>query len=52
MSDFGLSKTLSANGEFQVEETHVKNLRDFVEFKNFSGPLREDEEEDKEAVGL
>ena len=51
LSDFGLSKTLSANGEFQVEETHVKNLRDFVEFKNFSGPLREDEEEDKEAVG-
>ena len=31
LSDFGLSKTLSANGQAQVEETHVKNLRDFVE---------------------
>ena len=51
LSDFGLSKTLSANGEFQLEKTHEKNLRDFVEFNKFSGPLREDEEEDKEAVG-
>ena len=51
LSDFGLSKTLSANGLAQVEETHVKNLRDFVEFKKFSGPFGDDEEEDKEAVG-
>ena len=51
MSDFGLSKTLSENGEFENEETHVKNLRDFVEFKKFSSNFGDDENENKDAVG-
>jgi serine/threonine protein kinase len=51
LSDFGLSKTLPENGELKVQEAHVKNLRDFVEFKKFTSNLREEEEENKEAVG-
>ena len=51
LSDFGLSKTLPENGELKVQEAHVKRLRDFVEFKKFSSNLREEEEENKEAVG-
>jgi serine/threonine protein kinase len=53
LSDFGLSKTLSENGEFEVEEAHVKNLRDFVEFKKFPFMLNfgDDEDENKDAVG-
>ena len=51
LSDFGLSKTLSENGEFENEETHVKNLRDFVEFKKFSSNFGDDENENKDAVG-
>ena len=50
LSDFGLSKTLSENGKIEVEETHVKNMIDFVEFKKFPANL-EDEDENKEAVG-
>ena len=50
LSDFGLSKTLSENGKIEVEETHVKNMIDFVEFKKFPSTF-EDEDENKEAVG-
>ena len=51
LSDFGLSKTLPKNGEFETEEADVKNLRDFVEFKKFQINLGDDEEENKDAVG-
>ena len=51
LSDFGLSKSLSENGEFETEEAHVKNLRDFVEFKKFSSTLGDDEDQNKDAVG-
>ena len=53
LSDFGLSKTLSKNGKLEVEETHVKNLIDFVEFKKFPTNLAnlDDDDENKEAVG-
>ena len=51
LSDFGLSKTLSENGDFQTEEAHVKNLRDFVEFKKFPSNFGDDEDENKDAVG-
>ena len=51
LSDFGLSKTLSKNGKLEVEETHVKNLIDFVEFKKFPINIGDDEDENKDAVG-
>ena len=51
LSDFGLSKTLSENGEFETQEAHVKNLRDFVEFKKFPNNFGDDEDENKDAVG-
>ena len=51
LSDFGLSKSLSENGEFEVEQAHLKNLRDFVEFKNFTNILGDDEDKNKDAVG-
>ena len=51
LSDFGLSKTLSENGEFETEEAYVKNLRDFVEFKNHTSNFGDDEDENKDAVG-
>ena len=51
LSDFGLSKTLPEKGMHEVEEVHVKNLRDFVEFKKFPINLGDDEDENKDAVG-
>ena len=51
LSDFGLSKTLPENGEFKVQEAHVKNLRDFVEFKKFPINLGDEEEQNKDAMG-
>ena len=53
LSDFGLSKTLSESGEFEVEQARVKNLRDFVEFNKFPSNfiLGDDEDENKDAVG-
>ena len=49
LSDFGLSKTLQDDNEFDV----AKNLRNFVEFNKIplSFSIGKDEEEDKEAVG-
>ena len=49
LSDFGLSKTLQEDNEFDV----AKNLRNFVEFNKIplSFSIGNDEEEDKEAVG-
>ena len=51
LSDFGLSKTLLEKGMHEVEEVHVKNLRDFVEFKKFPINLGDDEDDNKDAVG-
>ena len=53
LSDFGLSKTLSESGESEVDQDHVKNLRDFVEFNKvpINLNLGDDEDENKEAVG-
>ena len=53
LSDFGLSKTLSESGEFEVEQARVKNLRDFVEFNKFPSNFifGDDEDENKDAVG-
>ena len=51
LSDFGLSKTLPEKGEYEVEEAHLKNLTDFVEFKKFPINLGDDEDENKDAVG-
>ena len=49
LSDFGLSKTLQEDNDFDV----VKNLRNFVEFNKIplSFSIGNDEEETKEAVG-
>ena len=49
LSDFGLSKTLQDNNEFDV----AKNLRNFVEFNKFpiNFNLGDDEDENKDAVG-
>ena len=49
MSDFGLSKSLQENGDFDV----TKNLRNFVEFNKFpiNFNLGDDEDENKDAVG-
>jgi serine/threonine protein kinase len=51
LSDFGLSKTLPENGENEVEEVHVKNLREFVEFNEYPLTFGDDEDENKDAVG-
>ena len=51
LSDFGLSKTLPENGEVEVEEAHVKYLRDFVEFNEYPLNFGDDEDENKDAVG-
>ena len=51
LSDFGLSKTLPENGDVEVEEAHVKNLRDFVEFNQYPLNFGDDEDENKDAVG-
>ena len=47
-----MRKTLSKNGKLEVEETHVKNLIDLVEFKKFPTNLAnlDDDYENKEAV--
>ena len=49
LSDFGLSKSLQENGDFDV----TKNLRNFVEFNKFpiNFNLGDDEDENKDAVG-
>jgi serine/threonine protein kinase len=49
LSDFGLSKTLEEDGEFDV----VKKLKNFVEFSKFpiNFNLGDDEDENKDAVG-
>ena len=49
LSDFGLSKTLQEDNEFEV----VKNLKNFVEFNKFpiNFNLGDDEDENKDAVG-
>ena len=51
LSDFGLSKTLPENGEDEVEEVHVKNLREFIEFNEYPLNFGDDEDENKDAVG-
>jgi serine/threonine protein kinase len=51
LSDFGLSKTLPENGENEVEEVHVKNLREFIEFNEYPLNFGDDEDENKDAVG-
>ena len=51
LSDFGLSKTLPENGENEVEEAHVKNLREFIEFSEYPLNFGDDEDENKDAVG-
>ena len=51
LSDFGLSKTLPENGESEVEEAHVKNLREFIEFSEYPLNFGDDEDENKDAVG-
>ena len=49
LSDFGLSKTLQEDNEFEA----VQNLRNFVEFNKFpiNFNLGDDEDENKDAVG-
>ena len=49
LSDFGLSKTLQDDGDFDV----TKNLKNFVEFNKFpiNFNLGDDEDENKDAVG-
>ena len=47
LSDFGLSKTLQDDKESEV----VKNLRNFIEFKKPKDNLRDNEDENKDAVG-
>ena len=49
LSDFGLSKTLQEDNEYDV----VQNLRNFVEFNKFpiTFNLGDDEDENKDAVG-
>ena len=49
LSDFGLSKTLQEDNEYDV----VKNLKNFVEFKKFpiNFNIGNDENENKDAVG-
>ena len=51
LSDFGLSKTLPENGDFKDEESYIKNIKDFVEFKKFDVIVREEDDENKEAIG-
>jgi len=51
LSDFGLSKTLQENEENESMEEHVKNLINFVEFKNIDNDFWEDDDENKDAVG-
>ena len=51
LSDFGLSKSLQENEENEVMEEHVKNLINFVEFKNMYNDFWEDDDENKDAVG-
>ena len=51
LSDFGLSKSLQENEESESMEEHVKNLIDFVEFKNMHNDYWEDDDENKDAVG-
>ena len=50
LSDFGLSKSLKNDGQESVEQ-YVKNLINFVEFKNIDNNFYVDDEESKEAVG-
>ena len=50
LSDFGLSKSLRNDGQ-EVVDQHVKNLINFVEFKNVDTNFYVDDEESKEAVG-
>ena len=50
MSYFGLSKILPENGEIEVEEAHVKHLRDFFEFKEYPLNSGGDEDENKDSV--
>ena len=50
LSDFGLSKSLHNDGQ-EVVDQHVKNLINFVEFKNVDTNFFVDDEESKEAVG-
>ena len=49
LSDFGLSKTLQEDGDFDM----TKNLKNFFEFNKFSNNfnLRDDEDDNKDAVG-
>jgi len=47
LSDFGLSKTLQDDKESEV----VKNLKNFIEFKKPIVNLRDNEDENKDAVG-
>ena len=51
LSDFGLSKSLQENVENVAMEEHVKNLINFVEFKNMENDFWEDDDENKDAVG-
>jgi serine/threonine protein kinase len=50
LSDFGLSKSLRNDGQEAVDQ-YVKNLINFVEFKNIDTNFHVDDEESKEAVG-
>ena len=53
LSDFGLSKSLKENEEDESIEEHVKNLINFVEFKDLDKDFYSlnDKEENKDAVG-
>ena len=53
LSDFGLSKSLQENEEDESMEEHVKNLINFVQFRNLDSntSLLEDDDKNKDAVG-
>ena len=50
LSDFGLSKSIKAGNQDTVDQ-YLKNLINFVEFKNIDTNYFVDEEESKDAVG-
>ena len=51
LSDFGLSKSLQEDDETETTEEHIKNLINFIEFKNNTNHFFENNDENKEVAG-